>query len=286
MIFFKAILLGAIQGLSEFFPVSSTGHVSLVGELMGLKVDVAFLTMLHLGTFAAAVLYFRNDIKRIFAALGNIIADVLYNFKVMFVYSARPEERSYKKLISTNYRRFSIFILAALVPTFFIGAVISNIAGLIISNMLCVSMGFFVTALILLVASFTNWNVKGPKEARLVDSLLIGTFQGMSVFPGVSSLAMTYSAGLYRGFSKKFARLFSFMLLIPTVMGAALFEGICVRGTLQIDAASAICAMIVSFVVGYYVIGKAVKLVSKISVKAFSIYCFVIGVISVFVYLS
>ena len=285
MVFLKAILLGVIQGMSEFIPVSSTGHVSLVGDLLGINVDITFLTMLHIGTLAAAILYFRKDIKKFFKALAGIVIDALYNLRLMLAYSSQAREYTYRKLLSTSYRKFSVLLLAALLPTFFIGAALENIAGIIISNMLCVAMGFFVTALILLVASFANWGRKGPKEAKLTDSLIVGAFQGMSVFPGISSLGMAYSAGLYRGFSKKFARLFSIMLLIPTVLGAAVFEGSSARGTLQIDAASAICAMLVAFAVGYFVIGKAVRLISKISVKTFSVYCFVIGVVSVFVYL-
>ena len=285
MIFLKAILLGVIQGLSEFLPISSAGHVALIGDLIGVKTDIGLLTMLHVGTLAAAILYFKKEILRCLNSLKDLTTDALYNARHAFSYSAHTKEIERRKLLSTDYRRFSVLLIAAVLPTAFICAILAYAAGIIISNVLCVAMGFFMTALILYVASFAARTSKGPREARLTDALIIGAFQGMAVFPGISRFAMTYSAGLYRGFSKKFARLFSLMLLVPTVIGATVFE-IASGGSIQIGFLPALCAMLTSFIVGCFTIRFALRLIQKMPVKVFSAYCLIIGAISILVYLS
>lgn len=285
MIFIKAILLGVVQGLSEFLPISSAGHVALVGDLLDVTPDIWFLTMLHLGTLGAVVLYFREEIVRCIRSLTKLITDAGHNLGHTVKYSAHTKEKERKKLLSNDYRNFSVLLLFAMLPTVFVCAVLARAAGMIISNMLCVAVGFFMTALILYVASFTGRNAKRPRDAKAADALVIGAFQGMAVFPGVSRFAVTYSAGLYRGFSKKFAKLFSFMLLIPTVIGAVIFEVASGLASTSMGIGPAVCAAATSFVVGFFTIRFAMKLVRKTSVKVFSIYCLILGAASVFVYL-
>ena len=287
MLILKAILMGAVQGVCEFFPVSSAGHVSLLGNIIGVQTDLFFMIMLHLGTLAAVVLYFRNEIIRCLKELAGILTDLYYNFKQLF---ARTEAVSgdayYRKIISNNYRKLVLMLLVCMGPAILAGAVLMPLAELLSSSVLSCGMGFFITALILLVASYAHKNRKGPKEAKYTDALMIGAFQAVASFPGISRFAMTYCAGLFRGFSKKFAKLFSFLILIPSVVGAFFLEGARSSwGAPAIGVLPSVFGMLAAMAVGYYVISFAMKLFEKVKLKTFSVYCFCIGAVSVIFYL-
>ena len=287
MLILKAILLGAVQGVSEFFPVSSSGHISFFGNLLGVNIDLMFVILLHIGSLAAVVLYFKKELLRCVHELAGIFVDLYFNFRQMFTHVTETTDGlRYRKILSNNYRKMTILLLAALLPTMIIGAVIAPLIELLAGNLLCSGLGLFITGLILLVASFEYRGIKGPKEAKTGDALMTGIFQGVSVFPGVSRYALTYSSGLYRGFSKKFSRVFSFLMLVPVTIGAFFLEGARMSwGAPQIGVLPAVIGMLSAMVTGYYAIRFVMKLVEKASVRAFSIYCFCMGAVSVVFYL-
>ncbi len=268
--------------------MSSSGHIAVLGNLLGVDVDLFFLIMLHMGTLVAVILYFRREIRRCLLEIAGIGIDIRYNSRQMLkAENAAADGSNYRKISAGNYRKIVIMIMLAMIPVIIIGMLLTPVIELVSNNMLCAGTGLFITALILFVASFANVNERGPKEARLTDALFAGAFQAMAYFPGISRFAMTYSFCMYKGYSKKFSRLFSFLLLIPITAGAFIYEGVsCNWAAPKVGMVPALCAAVAAMAVGYYVIDLAMKLTEKISVRRFSLYCFLMGAVSVLLYLS
>ena len=287
MLALKAVLLGAVQGVSEFFPVSSSGHISFFADLLGVNIDLMFVIMLHIGSLAAVVLYFRRELARCVLEFAGIFADLYFNLKAFFAHAGDAADGSYyRRILSNSYRKLSVLLIAAVVPTIIIGALLAPLIELLSGNILCSGMGLFITALILLIASFERSGRKGPKEARAGDAVMTGIFQGASVFPGVSRYALTYSSGLYRGFSRKFSRLFSFLMFVPVTVGALLAEGTHLRWSAPaIGIMPSVLGMLSAMATGFFVVRFAMKAVERIPVRIFSIYCFCMGAVSVVFYL-
>ncbi len=282
----KALLLGAVQGATEFFPVSSSGHVALVVNLIGFETDLLFTIMLHMGTLASVVIYFRGELIKCLLGLCNVAADSGQSVKHSFFYGRPIADDESGKLLADSYHKIAVMLIVGMGATVLVAALLAPVAEELNDNLLCAGLGFFITALMLLVASYTKPGQKGPKEARMSDPFIIGLFQGAAVLPGVSRLAMSLSSGIYRGFSRKFARLYAFLLFVPTAAGAVIFEGIRSDWAFSSEGiAAAIAGMIASLVVGYIVIKAAMKILDRVSLRGFAAYCLCVGLLSIVIYL-
>lgn len=285
----QAALLGLVQGVTEFFPVSSTGHLTLVGKLLGAEgaTSLMFMIMLHLGTLVAVLSVFYKDILRIIAETIGILADAVTNLKIYIAEHKQPEGRRYIKILSNGYRKFTALILISLIPTILVAFLVSPIVEMLAGNLLASGLGLFVTALLLFVSSFMRYADKGPRDAKILDAVLVGAFQGFGAFPGNSRLAMALSSGFLSGFSRKFALKYAFVLSVPTVIGALILEA----GRYQAGEAAAVgvlpCAvgMLVSAAVGFFVIRIVLKLLNVKRNRFFAGYCLVIGILSIIGYL-
>lgn len=285
----QALLLGAVQGITEFFPVSSSGHLTLVSNLLGIegKFSLIFMVMLHLGTLLAVLAVFYRDILRLIVELARMCADLMTNLKLRFSDRGYPDEIRYRKIISNNYRKFALMLLISMIPTGVIGYLICPLSEAVAGNLLASGMGLLVTALLLVVASFVLGAGKGPKEAKFPDAFLIGAFQGFACFPGISRLGMTVASSCLSGFSRKFILKYAFVLSVPTMIGAMILEG---RRTdfymgADVGVLPCIVAMAASAVVGFFVIRLAMSLISRKRLRLFAGYCILIGIISVIIYL-
>lgn len=286
MLVLKAIILGAVQGVTEFFPVSSSGHLSLLGNAMGIQTDLLFTILLHIGSLAAVILYFRVEIIRCLIELKNIFKDIHYNIKRLLFYSGDIEGPRYKKVVSNNYRKLVTLLIVTMIPTVAISIILIPVVEMLNNNILCSGMGLLITALVLFVASYAGKNRKGPKEAKYTDALMIGAFQSIAVLPGVSRFGMVLSSSIFRGFTKKFAKLYSFLLLVPTIIGSLILEA-SRAGTAPtyIGILPGILGMITALAVGYCVIKFAVRVINRASLSIFAFYCVCIGFISILCYL-
>lgn len=239
----KAILLGIVQGLTEFLPVSSSGHLVFL-QLLGVgEPSVFFNIMLHLGTLCAAAL-----------ALFRPVMDTLKSF-----------DRSLKVLISC----IPTFILAAIAKFFFEDALEGAILGV----------GFLITAVVLVL---TESMKKGlvDKEIDKKRALLVGIMQGIAVLPGVSRSGMTIGFLRGSGVDGKKAAEYSFIIGMPVILGGALFEIISYNGVGDWSIAAVIFGVIASFFSGYIAIRIMLKVFARKSLIPFAVYVTILAVIS------
>jgi len=252
----SALLLGLLQGLTEFLPVSSSGHLVLAQHILGYvgKDYLTFDVVVHLGTLLAVVIYFRKE-------LATIISSSL----------TKPDEG--------EGRRWILMIIIATIPTGIIGIGLEDWFKSIFSNPRLVAGMLLLTALILVLADLRKIKGEGDKRLSLPRSLLIGIAQGLAIIPGISRSGSTIATAIFTGLEPAIAARFSFMLSIPAILGATVleFDEISVIATQQISAY--IIGFISSFLAGYAAIDILLRLVIKRKLWWFSIYLAVVALL-------
>lgn len=270
MSFFDAILLGIIQGLAEFLPISSSGHLSVFQNFFGMTQDAAdnlfFDVLLHLGTLAAVFVAYWGEIKAI--VLEGLTMVGLRKLPR----GQKPDRLS---------RRMILFIIAATLPLLVVLPVKDVVDGLY-SNTIFIGCAFLVTGTLLFLSDRMTRGNKDLKSATIIDALLVGCAQAVAVVPGLSRSGSTIAAGLSRGFSREFAVKFSFLLSIPAVLGANLLS--------LIDAAQAgidwslmpmyAAGVITAAVSGYLAIRLLKFITQRGSFGAFCYYCWGAGLVT------
>lgn len=264
----EAIVLGLIQGLTEFLPISSTGHLTLAGRLMGLISDAnperwtAFIAIIQLGTLIAVLYYFRNDII-------NIVRDFLQDNLL---------KRKPLKAQSQNSRMGWLIILGT-IPVVIIGLAFKDfIEGTFTKNLVVISVSLIVLGLLLALAEVTGRFKKDITRVSWLDSLLIGLGQAMSLIPGSSRSGTTITTALFLGFTREAAARFSFLLSIPAVLASGLlqvYEALeFVDSTMTLNL---IIATVASAVSGYFAIDFLLKFLRKNSTFVFVFYRIALG---------
>ncbi len=200
MTLLNAVILGLIQGLTEFLPVSSSGHLVIGQHLLHLtEPNLAFDVVLHLGTLLAVFVYFRRELREILTALFG---------------KGDPK-----------WRRVALLILLATVPTGVIGVLFKDLFERLFSSPAVVACMLAVTGLLLFTADRVTKAVRPLSGVGMKDALLIGLVQGVSIIPGISRSGSTIAMGLFRRIEAKAAARFSFLLSIPAILGATVLEG-------------------------------------------------------------
>lgn len=280
MTILQSIFLGILQGVAEFLPVSSSGHLAVARKLFGLEeVPLLFDVILHLATLLAVCIFFR---KKIFSLLC-IFARVIFPKK-----NLSEEEVS----VQTEGRRYIVAIIAATVVTGAIGIFTSKIISN--ANLKLVCSGFIITADFLVLSSLYEKYHKKKDEAAtesetvekapgLIQSLIIGFAQGIGTLPGISRSGSTISASLFCGVNRKTAGEFSFIVSIPAILGAFILEfkdlGK-VTGTVGI--VPLIVGFAVSFVSGYLSLKFLMKMIKKGRLHWFALYLIPLGLFGIF----
>lgn len=286
MSIFEAMLLGVIQGLTEFLPVSSSGHLAICEQLLGIDTDggLLFDVLLHLGTLGAIFAAFKKDIKRLILEAFRIVRDIWYNLLTFWKNLVNREENRYRKIIGNNYRKFVVMIVVSAVPTGLIGYWMEGTVEVASQTLLFPGLGLLVTGILLLVVDFVETGKKIPKDASFKNALIVGICQGISAFPGISRSGTTITAGLLCGFNRKFAVKFSFLMSIPAILGAVILElteAVGGSGITGAFAANSIVGMIFAGIVGFFCIRKMLVLVQRKKLRYFSYYCFIIGIAAI-----
>lgn len=262
----EAIILGVVEGVTEFLPVSSTGHLTVVEKLFGLQIDdvgvTAFTAVIQAGAILAAILYFRSDIMRI--ANGWIRG--LFN-------SAARSHPDYL---------FGWAVLAGSLPIAVIGLMFKHQIETNLRSLLIVAISLIAWSGVMYLADKAD---KGKRRHEVDvtwrDTLMIGAVQCLALFPGVSRSGATISAGLFRGLDRVTVTRLSFFLGIPALLAAGTLEAITQAGHISdgVGWPSTILATVVSFFVAYASIAWLLKYVANHSFKAFIIYRVSAGVL-------
>jgi len=266
---FEAILLGIIQGLTEFLPISSTGHLTVAGKLMNLvSADhpeqwTAFIALIQLGTLLAVLIYFWKDIISIIKDFfqDNLIKRVKYS-----------EQKINSKL--------GWLIIIGTIPVVIIGLAFKDaIEGALTKNLYVIAASLIVLALILALAEKIANFKKELENITILDSIIIGFAQALALIPGSSRSGTTITAGLFVGLKRDSAARFSFLLSIPAVFASGvlqLYEA--VKFVDQSMAVNIIVATIVSGISGYLAIDFLLKYLKKNSTFIFIYYRIALGI--------
>jgi len=266
----EAIVLGIIQGITEFLPISSTGHLTVAGKLMGLispdKPEhwTAFIAVIQLGTLVSILVYFWKDIWNI---LGDFFRDNLSKRK-------KYTEQSYNS-------KMGWMIIIGTIPVVIIGLSFKHIIeGDFTKNLYVIASSLIVLAIILAIAEKTANFKKEMKDITIKDSLIIGFAQCFALIPGSSRSGTTITGGLFLGLTRETAARFSFLLSIPAVFASGmleLFESLkYINGDMTVNL---IVSTVVSGIIGYLAINFLLKYLRKNTTFLFIYYRIAAGVI-------
>ena len=277
MSFIKSIILGLVQGLTEFLPVSSSGHLAIFQELLGTEEEVSdifFTSLLHLGTLLAVCFVYRKT-------LGDLLKTLFSSIRPLF----KGEIKWEKGLPTGNAaRRKGILIIYALLPMFLIFP-IKDFVESIYSSTLLVGIALLVTSLFLFLCDRFACGKKNEETMTVKDSLIIGFTQLFAVLPGISRSGSTITAGLACGLDRNFTAEFSFIMSVPTILASFLFQVI----EMIVDGVSVsvelipvyIAGVVTSAVSGFFAIKLLQMLLKTKKFVVFSVYCLLMGIFAI-----
>lgn len=281
----KAILLGIVQGLTEFLPVSSSGHLSFMQHILKINTDTGLLfdVLLHLGTLIAIFIVFWSDIKQLLVEGISILADVITNLVRMVQSLVGGKKKPYQKIMTTPYRRFVILILISTIPTGILGVLLENIIETTITTVLVPGMCLILTGVLLIMADHYEGGTKTEADTSFKDAIFLGVSQGIATIPGLSRSGTTITACLSRGFERSYAVRYSFIMSIPAVLGAVILEvkDITAETLTKMELCNYLVGMAVAAVIGYFCIKTMLVLIRGKKFTYFAIYCFIVGAMAV-----
>jgi undecaprenyl-diphosphatase len=259
---FEAIILGVVQGLTEFLPISSSGHLRIVPALFGWEdPGAAFTAVIQLGTMAAVVVYFRNDIWRITSA-----------FLRSLVGRAGPEDEF--------DARMGWYLGLGTLPIVVFGVLFKDQIETGARNLYLIGSALIVFGVLLGAVDIAAKHVRKLDSIKPPDAAVVGFAQALALVPGVSRSGATITFGLLRGFTRKDAARFSFLLSIPAVVLSGLYELKDVSGhSTGAGALSLIVATLAAFVTGYWSIAFLLKWLGEHTMAIFVAYRVVLGVL-------
>ena len=250
MAVFESILWGLVQGLTEFLPISSSGHLVLVPAFLGVdQPDLATSAVLHLGTLAAVVAYYRRDL------IG------LTRFRQ-----------------DAGARRVLSLLAIGTIPAV-IGVFVEDQIGSIQEDPTAVAIALLVTGMVLFISGLFMSGRITLEHLPLRDGLLIGIAQAFALIPGISRSGMTITAGMARALDRSEAARFSFLLAVPAIAGAGFLQGLEL-----LDAGGfspeLLAGLVVAAVSGYLAIAVLLRALTRFGLRPFAAYCFVVGTIA------
>ncbi|MDO5572398.1 MAG: undecaprenyl-diphosphate phosphatase [bacterium] len=285
MSIFQAILLGILQGLTEFLPVSSSGHLAIIKNLLHINLDSGMLydVLLHVATLIAICIVFFKDVVKLIVEFFMIIIDIFKNIGIFFGNLFGRRDEAYIQLTYNSYRKFVVLIIVSTIPTGVIGYLMQDIAESAGAGMMVPGICLMISGGILLIADRTEKGRKKPKETTYLDAFTIGMCQGVATLPGITRSGTTVTACLLLGLERKFAVKYSFIMSIPAILGALILQ-IKDIGNVSLEAgeiAGYIIGMIVAAAVGFVCIKIMMAIVQSRKFKPFAFYCLIVGAVSV-----
>ncbi len=261
-----AIALGIIQGITEWLPISSSGHLAIAQEAFGVEPPIFFDVMLHLGSLVVVFWLFRKD-----------IVVLLRSFLKLLKLLPKPAELN-RELEEDVQLKLISYLLLGSIPIYVTGLIVYFLFLDQVKSLPSVGAALILTSLILLTTRNKDGHKK-EKEIGWKDALFVGIAQSLAILPGVSRSGSTISGSLDREFDREFAFRFSFLLFIPAMLGAAVFQGLDVleNGIENDLILPTIVGTVTSMIVGYLSIQLLHEIIKKRLLHYFSPYCFLLG---------
>lgn len=264
MDFFSAVVLGIVEGLTEFLPVSSTGHLTIAEKLLGLPIDhpavTAFTAVIQIGAIAAVLVYFRTDLWRISNAWVRGLV--------------KPEHRG------SFDHRMGWYVIAGSIPIGLAGLVGESLITGALRSLWWVAAALIAWSAVMILAERRGSQHRGEHDLTLADAVVIGLVQCFALIPGVSRSGATISAGLLRGLDRVAATRLAFFLSIPALVAAGIYQ---LPEALSggIGVAATAVATLVSFVVAYASVAWLLRFVAHHSIEVFVVYRVLLGLVLV-----
>lgn len=275
----NAIILGLIQGLTEFLPVSSSGHLEIgkfiLGDAMPAEESMLMTVVLHFGTALATIYVFRKDVMDIimgFLGIGTLPNELIAKANIL-------NERH-------EYRNFVYKIVLSMIPAVIVGLVFEKqIEAFFSQNILLVCTMLLVTGVLLLI---TEWAKSQNRSVTYADAIIVGVAQAIAILPGISRSGATISTSIMLGIDKSKAARFSFLMVVPLIFGKIakdLLDGDFGNGNYSFLALAV--GFVTAFFTGIFACKVMIELVKKAKLSYFAYYCFAIGILGIaYIYLK
>ena len=265
----QAIILGMVQGLTEFLPVSSSAHLVFITDILGLQQNVAFDTLLHLGTLVAVVGYFWKDLVIIISSFFSSLLDIFRG-------------RFKEGLEETPFKKLSWLLLVGTIPAGLMGILLKNEFEALFNSILYVGIFLIITGILLWGAERVKPGDKDVKDISFKNALVIGVAQGIAIAPGISRSGATIAAGLFSGLNRELAARFSFLLSIPAILGAALVQAKDIT-SFDVSTIVLIAGFVSAAIFGYLAIKLLLKIIKERSLMIFAYYCWIVGMAAIII---
>jgi undecaprenyl-diphosphatase len=258
----KAVVLGIVEGLTEFLPVSSTGHLTIAERVLDLKTDdpsiTGFTAVIQVGAIIAAIIYFFRDIVRI---VKGFVAGLFNSSKRGFDY------------------RFGWYVIVGSLPIAIVGVVAKDAITGPLRSLWVVASGLILWSVVMVYAEKTGRQTRGERDTNMTDAVVVGVMQAAALFPGVSRSGATISFGLLRDLDRVTATRLAFFLGIPALLGGGAFELKDAVSGPSVGTSALLVGTVVSFIVGYASIAWLLRFVARHSIVTFVWYRVALGVV-------
>ena len=265
----QAIILGIVQGLAEFLPIASAGQVVLVTHILGVTFptesgSLAFNVLLHIGTLTAVVVFFWKEVIQI---IKSFISSILDLFRGQFTNNLKDD----------TYKRLSWLLIIGTIPVGISGVLFTKRFEFFYNSVPAVSIFLIINGIILWSAEHVKRGNKKIKGISFKNALVIGIFESLALFPGISRSGSSISAGLFSGVDRVCAARFAFLLAIPAITGAIIVEFKDIGALTETNTASIVAAYIAVVIFGFLSIGLLLRIIKGTSLRIFSVYCWIVG---------
>ena len=267
MSYTQAVILGLTQGLAEFLPISSSGHLALLQHFFGISGEnvLPFTVLLHLGTLFSVFIIYWRDIAALLIELFETIADICRGRGL--------------RIDCSPTRRLGVMIIVATIPTALIGLLFEDHFEKLYTNLAGIACGLIFTGIILLIAEKMGKSNKNIMQFKFRHAIFVGIMQGIAICPGVSRSGSTLFGSLLSGLNRNLAVKFAFLISIPSILGSVILEApdAIAQGAGGMSAGPMICGVLVAAMSGVIAIKAMIRVVSSQRLVGFSIYVWMVA---------
>ena len=269
MTFLQALLLGALQGVTEFLPVSSSGHLVLLQHFFGLhEPELLFDILVHVATLVAVFIFYRHDVWELVQACPGLST----------VFPQSASNASHRLAIN---RRLGMLLLIANVPTVLIGLVFATTLEQLFATPWTVGVALLVTGCLLWSLKYVAAPRNGLHDLHVGHALLFGVVQGLAITPGISRSGSTIAVALWCGLDQESAARFSFLMAIPAILGAMLLKGSALSTLSGDQIGLMVGGMLTALLIGYVALCFLLRLLMRGNFWRFAIYCWLAGAMAI-----